>query len=427
MTSDATDTPSDGLRERELRALRMLPLALLFVATVLAAATDRPGDGRLAAQLGVSALVAGWLVLGARWETHMPPWRPRSTVFFVGLLGLTAVLVALSPIFGLFAWTGYVFVVTAVPRRGFAPAVVAVAAISAYSQTGGSATDSVGDLAVWLLLIAVNATVAGVVIWFSWTGREQDEHRRRALAELTAAHERLERSAAENAALQAELVERARDAGVQDERGRMAREIHDTLAQGLVAIVTQLEAAEQATGRGGDWRRHHRAAVELAREGLTEARRSVDALRPRPLESARLPDAVADVAREWSGRHDVRVDVATTGDARPLRPELEVTLLRTAQEALANVARHADAHRVGLTLSYMGDVVSLDVRDDGVGFDPVAVAAEPAADGRSGGFGLVAMRERVAGLHGTLEIESEPGGGVALCVTVPAHLTEDPA
>ena len=89
---------------------------------------------------------------------------------------------------------------------------------------------------------------------------------------------------------------------------------------------------------------------------------------PAALEAGTLPEALADVAREWSELNGIPVEVTVTGDVIALHPEIEVALLRTAQEALANVARHAGASRVGLTLSFMGDVVTLDVRDDGVGF-----------------------------------------------------------
>jgi hypothetical protein len=97
-----------------------------------------------------------------------------------------------------------------------------------------------------------------------------------------------------------------------------------------------------------------------------------------------------------------------------LHPEIEVTLLRVAQEALANVAKHAGAAHAWVTLSYMEDVVTLDVRDDGAGFD----RAEPNPAG--GGFGLIAMRQRVNRLAGQLEIESEPGAGTAVSASLPA-------
>jgi signal transduction histidine kinase len=239
---------------------------------------------------------------------------------------------------------------------------------------------------------------------------EQSEQRRQAVAKLEAALE-------ENAGLHAQLLTQAREAGVLDERHRMAREIHDTLAQGLIGIITQLEAAEQARGCGDDWHRHLDNAARLARESLSEARRSVEASRPEPLESAPLPAALADVAHQWSAMNGVAVEVTTTGDPLPLHPEVEVTVLRTAQEALANVAKHAHASRVGLTLSYMGDVVTLDVRDDGIGFE---TPDESGGRERGAGFGLIAMRQRVSRVAGTLSIESEPGGGTAISARVPA-------
>ena len=136
---------------------------------------------------------------------------------------------------------------------------------------------------------------------------------------------------------------------------------------------------------------------------------------PAALESGKLSDALADVAREWSEINDIPVEVAITGDVIALHPEIDVALLRIAQEALANVARHAGASHAWLTLSYMGDVVTLDVRDDGVGFQ----VAEPRS-GEGSGFGLTGMRQRVARVAGTLAIESEPGGGTAVSARVPA-------
>ena len=137
-------------------------------------------------------------------------------------------------------------------------------------------------------------------------------------------------------------------------------------------------------------------------------------------------EALADEVARWAVTSGVAGEVETTGEARALHPEVEVTLLRVAQEALANVAKHASASRAGVTLSYMEDVVSLDVRDNGVGF-----AAGPAEESRAnghlagqdpaaGGFGLIAMRQRVSRLAGQLEIESEPGAGTAVSASLPA-------
>ena len=276
---------------------------------------------------------------------------------------------------------------------------------------------------------------------------EQNIERRRVITELAAANRRLEAMMAENTGLHAQLLTQAREAGVLEERQRMAREIHDTLAQGLTGIITQLEAARQARhrapraaqpGRAGehgrdgrdgrdgppaDWDRRVGNAARLARDSLAEARRSVRALRPPALDNdTKLPEALADVTDRWSAVSGVPVTVTTTGTARGLHPEVEVTLLRVAQEALANVAKHASASRVGLTLSYMDDEVTLDVRDDGTGFRPPG----PGERAAGSGFGLTAMRQRVTRLAGHLEIESEPGGGTAVSAQVPAIPRETP-
>jgi signal transduction histidine kinase len=156
-------------------------------------------------------------------------------------------------------------------------------------------------------------------------------------------------------------------------------------------------------------------------------------MRPEALAAnPRLPEALAEVVGQWSAVNGVTAAVTTTGDPVGLHAEIEVTLLRVAQEALANVAKHAAATRVGITLSYMADVVTLDVRDDGGGFRPPGDLAAPPADGdgdgdggeggdgRSGGFGLTAMRQRVQRVAGTLAVESEPGVGTAVSASVPA-------
>jgi signal transduction histidine kinase len=359
---------------------------------------------------GLSIATALWLLV---WELH-PAWRERFVgIEVVVLVVLMAALVVLAPWYGFFTFTGYLSVI-ALPDPWKPVGVLAVAVVTGTSQAGGLPETNAGALAIWALIIVVNASVAGAFMFFGWIDEVQKTRQAELVDELTAANERLEESLRENAGLHAQLVAQAREAGVLDERARMAREIHDTLAQGLTGIITQLEAAGQGSAEA---QRHIDAASQLARESLSEARRSVQALRPEPLEEALLPNALQEVAHRWSALHGVPASVTTTGAPLIMRPEIEGTLLRTAQEALANVAKHARATRVGLTLSYMGDVVSLDVRDDGVGFAPQARNGHGSAEG---GFGLTAMRQRVQSLAGTLEIESEPGGGTAVSASVPA-------
>jgi signal transduction histidine kinase len=272
----------------------------------------------------------------------------------------------------------------------------------------------VSQVVIWVGLACVDVVLVGLFVLLGAKSEEQNQARKTMIAELAQANQRLEEMMAENTGLQAQLLTQAREAGAGDERQRMAREIHDTLAQGLTGIITQLEAAQQ-TGSEPERERRIGNAKRLARDSLAEARRSVQALRPQALEDSKLPDALADEVTRWTATSGVSAQAETTGDPRALHPEVEVTLLRVAQEALANVAKHAAAQHAWVTLSYMGDVVTLDVRDDGSGF------TQPGESSSSGGgFGLIAMRQRVGRLAGPLEIESEPGSGTAVSASLPA-------
>ena len=215
------------------------------------------------------------------------------------------------------------------------------------------------------------------------------------------------------------LVEQARRSGELGERERLAHEIHDTLTQGFASITMNLEVAEGSLERDpASARRHMGEARRTARENLVEARRIVRALQPEALEEAPLPEALARLAEKWSEGSGATAGVTVTGAPRPLSPEAEVTLLRAAQEALTNIRKHARASRAVLTLSYMEDRVALDVRDDGVGFDPDGIPAV-LNKGGAGGFGLKAMRERAERSGGTLLVESELGRGTTLAVELP--------
>jgi signal transduction histidine kinase len=413
------DSGFDVWKRREELAFRIVPYLALALATALSMFVGDygPWPGPLPT-LGLAALTAGWML----WMVTLhPAWTCRPVpraVYYVVLQILIALLVIRNPLFGFFAFTGYLHAFLLRGRWRFAG--VAVTACSmALSQIGGAANIGWGALVPYVVVAAFNMAVAGAFAFFGDLTQQQNEQRSHMIAELAEANARLEATMEENAGLQAQLLVQAKEAGVAEERQRMAREIHDTLAQGLTGVITQLQALDRVADRPGERRRYLETAMRLARESLAEARRSVRAVRPEALERARLPDALAEVVARWSADNGVPAEITTTGTARPLHPEIEVTLLRTAQEALANAAKHAAASRVGLTLSYMEDVVTLDVRDDGVGFDPLP-DGEPIRATARGGFGLTAMRQRVDRLAGTLEIESEPGAGTAISASVPA-------
>lgn len=215
------------------------------------------------------------------------------------------------------------------------------------------------------------------------------------------------------------LMEEARQAAVLRERQRMAHEIHDTLAQGFTSIIMTVEAAEAnlPAAQAPEARRYLEGVRRTARENLAESRRLVWALRPEALEDASLPEALERLAASWSEESGVACGVAVTVAPLPLPAATEAILLRTAQEALSNVRKHAAAKRAALTLSFVGDVVLLDAQDDGAGFDPGAL--NDGAPRPESGFGLGAMRERIEGAGGTLTVESAAGEGTTLTASLP--------
>ncbi|HLI27178.1 MAG TPA: histidine kinase [Chloroflexota bacterium] len=228
--------------------------------------------------------------------------------------------------------------------------------------------------------------------------------------------ENLERSRAELEASMAERARRSRALGVAEERNRLAREIHDTLAQGLTALTLQLEMADALLDDAPERARGSiQRALQLARANLQEARRSVLDLRAAPLEGLSLPEALEQLAAEFTRDHGVPCAATIQGLQGRLPARLETGLYRLAQEALANVAKHARPSRVDLRLVQQPGRLELIVADDGVGFDPRA----PVCAGPHGGFGLAGMRERAALLGGQLVVDSAPGRGTRVVVQVP--------
>jgi signal transduction histidine kinase len=387
------------------------------ILAVSAASATTSQWGSVSVNLALCAVAAVWMLIPLHPASRKRVWV--MAVFIAGFIAIAAILVIRDPWFGFLVVAGYGYSIRVMPWPWSLPFVGALAVLAASAQTWSVDKGTPVGLAAYLAVIAVNEVSVCGMVWFLHGIERAHDQRKRALDELSEVNRRLGATLAENAGLQRQLLVQAREAGILDERQRMAREIHDTLAQGLTGIITQLQAAEHAAGEPAEWREHFAAATRLARESLSEARRSVDALRPEPLETGRLSDALADVAGRWSKLHGIEVKVMTTGTTRPMSPEGEVVLLRTAQEALANVAKHAQATRVGVTLSYLEHEVALDVRDDGRGFDPANGGGSDKA-ASNGGFGLVAMRQRIEALSGTLQVESEPGAGAGISARVPA-------
>jgi signal transduction histidine kinase len=203
-----------------------------------------------------------------------------------------------------------------------------------------------------------------------------------------------------------------RQADLMAERNRVARDIHDTLAQGFTGIIAQLEAAKGAMSQRKKVRAsdHLNRAGELAREGLREARRSVQALRPLALEEKPLATALKDLIKRVTTGTTMEAKLTLQGEPRELPEDVETNLLHIGQEVLTNALRHARASQFDVALVFEGDVIRLTLRDNGCGFDPAK---------NHEGFGLQGMRERAEDMGGQFSLESSDGNGTVVSILLP--------
>jgi signal transduction histidine kinase len=215
------------------------------------------------------------------------------------------------------------------------------------------------------------------------------------------------------------LSAQSRQAAVIEERNRMARDIHDTLAQGFTGVIVQLEAAEEARAQHREAKAadHLYRAGEIARESLREARRSVGALRPRALEERGLCEALKGLIEKITAGTKIRTTFTMRGEPRELAPEWEANLLHIGQEALTNVLRHAKATEFQVQVVLESEAIQLSLRDNGCGFDQT---------NKYEGFGLQGMRERTESMGGHLTFQSVEGNGTAILVTLPIPAAADP-
>lgn len=382
-----------------------IPYALLAVSLGLAQFESRSESDRLLT-LGLTAMAVAWT-----WATFTRAGRPTQIpqgtlrLYVVGFLVIAAVLVSHQTIFLIYGCAGFFH---AALLRPWPLVFLGIGGFAFVVHSHIVTTESTAEnWAIYLGVVAIQTLTTGAGLFAGERITEIADERRLALVSL-------EHAMQENAGLHAQLVAQAHEAGILDERERMAGEIHDTIAQGLAGVITQIEAAQQSWGDEPEMTRHLDTAADIARQSLADARRSVRDIRPTELDGSRLPAAINDVAHRWSATAGVPVTVTSTGEPRTLATQIEVALLRATQEALTNVGKHAEATRAGITLSFTDDSVVLDIRDDGVGFDP---ARRPRRDS----YGLTAMRKRVEQIHGELHVESERDEGTAISVKVPTR------
>ncbi len=356
---------------------------LMVAATVRYVMRHSPADngGVLALAAAVSALYALIAVLSQRRR----PWA----VWMLFLVLLWAALVIAAPSF---AWCS--FALFFLCRKAFTgPAAYLAGGTTAAATAFGLFRLSGGtDIAMLLGPLAI-----GVM--------------------LTLIHDRIEHDAAEQRRLhaavseaQGQLAATERRAGSVEERARVAREIHDTVTQGLASSLLLLEAANRSWPTPAA-REDVRSASEMLRQNLAETRSLVHELASPGLETTPLPEAIFKAASQYlPGVH-----LLVTGEFRPVPADARHALLRVVQSASANTAQHASAANATVTLGFLPGTVTLDVYDNGVGFDPSSLA-QPSD---TGGYGLRAMRQRIEQLGGLFSVESSPGGGTVVAAELP--------
>ncbi|MGM1017448.1 MAG: sensor histidine kinase [Actinomycetota bacterium] len=396
--------------ERVSGAIRIGQIVITVVLIVIAGVRSGVDGVPLPWVLALSFIFAGWyfggLILGDR--TRDPV---LATWWLAGLALIWAGSVAVSSEFVWLAfplWLLAGFILPLAWSVALSVVILIVVVVAPVAHTGATSyANVVGPVVGGVFALGIARGYLELVR----DGRE----RRCLIASLVAAQE-------ETAQLQDELARSQRETGAGVERTRLSRDIHDTVAQSFSSIGMLARSAPVAEPE-------KRSEVlvqieELAREGLVDARRIVNAMTPIELEGSALGDALRRMLTRMQDETGIRTDLHIDDSVPALPMAAEVALLRTAQSALANVRSHANAQRVVVTMADAGDAVRLDIVDDGDGFDATRWnATQPPRD--DGGYGLRAMRARLRELGGDLDVESLPGEGAALSAWVPFAVRDE--
>jgi len=371
-------------------------VAALLVLTLVGAHSDASGVLNVPAAATAAGFAAVYCI-GTVWERRRETASTVRLGWLAAVLVLWAALVVQVPeaaylVFPLFflaqfllgVWTGAAAVAF----------LAAVAVLALGLHEGFTAAGIIGPVVGALVALGLGAGVRAL--------HRESQARRAVIAELMATR--------------SELAAREREVGREAERARLAGEIHDTVAQGLSSIGMLLHAAERSDPSHPAVEQI-RLAREVAGENLTETRRLIAALRPAPLDGVSLAGALRRIA-ERVGTENPELAVSVGGDPTADPPaELSAVLVRVTQEALTNAVKHGSPHQIRITLDHRPTSVQLEVHDDGCGFDTTALRTATS-------FGLDGMARRVDDLGGTLEVESEVGGGTSVRAVLPTGTTE---
>jgi signal transduction histidine kinase len=429
--ADPQSSPSGAAVLRFLRVTLHVGFALLLLVAILrlhladglADAATPVAAGRYVWSALAVALAGTYLagtLLEKRYDAGKSAFNPHPyALLWLGLVtALWAVLLAGSAEFSWVAFPLFFLHLHVLPRRiALATITVMTAAVVASQWVASGLSQPALPMVLGPVLGAGFAVVTGLAYRALYLEGE---------AQRLAANE-LRRT-------RAELARTQHEAGVAAERERLAREIHDTLAQGLSSIVLVARAAEKSLASGDFATAAERFTLvqKTASENLSEARSFVRGLTAPRLRESSLPETLKRLCGDTETLADARSETLRcrfelVGDAAELPPQYSVTLLRAAQSSLANVRLHAKAHTAVVTLAFLGDEVTLDVYDDGTGFTPGAAGPGVAGRADGSGFGLRSLAARVAELNGSLEIESVPGEGTVVAVRLPIAGTPGPA
>lgn len=392
-------------------ARRLLAATMTAAIAATAWTADRPlGDPGLLGILALGTVLVA-LVFGPGQSVERAGSTTRRALYFGAALGIAAALLALLAALGTFG-LGWLLLVPVVAQARIAlgtPGTAAVAAV-ALALLAGHAAILGGVRAALEVALGVGAGFLFVAFFtdFALRASRARAESDRLRVELEATHRRL-----------AAFALQAEELAAERERTRLARELHDSLGHYLTIIGVQLEAAAFAVdGRPAEARERIGRAVELARKGLAEVRRSVSDLRTAPLAGRTLPEALDSLARDAAGDLAIELafDLAAGEDDAPFPPEVALTLYRVAQEGLTNVRKHAHAAHARVTLRRECGRARLTVADDGVGTSSAAGEAGPLT---ASGYGLTGLRERLALAGGSLRVESAAGRGFTLEAEIP--------
>jgi signal transduction histidine kinase len=375
---------------------RIFSLLLMMALVLSQTETTTPSVTRLTILFLSAALFVWYFIavrIGQQIQLKPPLWQ---VVYFVIGWLLWYVLANLNSFyfFLLFILFPYVFMIAPMPWSIVLMVILNGLVLITLNRISSDMAAS------WMIIVGLTSVGAGLLGYFVKDIIHQSEERGHLIAELQATREN--------------LAQTQHEAGVLSERQRLAGELHDTIAQGLIGIITQVEAAENAATQNinntAGVPHHLEQAKIIARSSLQETRRFIWAMHSVVVEGRAFYDGLRHILESWSKASNLPTNLVITGLEYSLLPEYEFTILRIIQESLANIARHARASHATVTLSYTSDAILLDINDDGCGFDP--------GDTQGRGFGLINMRYRTTQLGGTLAVESEAGEGT----TITAHL-----